>query len=138
MPLIVYCTAVLTSLSDSVSYITFLFSEWRIASVKVKIFMHLSFGVLAIPARTKEVKAAFTRDRIRLEPVRNWYGLCLIEIVFSRDLAGGSGTNRISYLVPNGSIYEGHPIRNCTVSVSNRSCVNRVDPHNSGSDPKRI
>ena len=30
MPLIVYCTAVLTSLSDSVSYITFLFLEWRI------------------------------------------------------------------------------------------------------------
>ena len=30
MPLIVYCTAALTSLSDSVSYITFLFPEWRI------------------------------------------------------------------------------------------------------------
>ena len=30
MPLIVNCTAALTSLSDSISYITFLFSEWRI------------------------------------------------------------------------------------------------------------
>ena len=30
MPLIVYYTSALTSLSDSVSYITFLFSEWRI------------------------------------------------------------------------------------------------------------
>ena len=26
----VYCTAALTSLSDSISYITFLFSEWHI------------------------------------------------------------------------------------------------------------
>ena len=26
----IYCMAALTSLSDSVSYITFLFSEWRI------------------------------------------------------------------------------------------------------------
>ena len=33
MPLIVYCTAALASLSDSVSYITFLFSEWRIPSL---------------------------------------------------------------------------------------------------------
>ena len=31
MPLIVYCTAALTSLLDSVSYITF-FMEWRIES----------------------------------------------------------------------------------------------------------
>ena len=31
MPLIVSCAAALTSLSDSVSYITFLFSEWRIS-----------------------------------------------------------------------------------------------------------
>ena len=29
VPLIVYCTSVLTSLSDSVSYITLLFLEWR-------------------------------------------------------------------------------------------------------------
>ena len=28
----IYCTAALTSLPDSVSYITFLFSEWRIRS----------------------------------------------------------------------------------------------------------
>ena len=35
MPLIVYCTAVLNSLSDSVSYITFLFSEWRIGLSKI-------------------------------------------------------------------------------------------------------
>ena len=30
MPLMIYCTAALTLFSDSVSYITFLFSEWRI------------------------------------------------------------------------------------------------------------
>ena len=30
MPLKAYCTAALTSLPDSVSYITFLFSEWHI------------------------------------------------------------------------------------------------------------
>ena len=30
----IYCTAALTSLSDSVSYIIFLFSEWRIKSHK--------------------------------------------------------------------------------------------------------
>ena len=31
MPLMIYCTAALTSFSDSISYITYLFSEWRIA-----------------------------------------------------------------------------------------------------------
>ena len=30
MPLIICCTAALASLSDSISYITYLFSEWRI------------------------------------------------------------------------------------------------------------
>ena len=30
MPLMIYCTAALASFSDSVSYITFLFSEWSI------------------------------------------------------------------------------------------------------------
>ena len=33
MPLMIYCTAALTSFSDSVSYITFLFSEWRIPTL---------------------------------------------------------------------------------------------------------
>ena len=32
MPLMIYCTAALTLFSDSISYITFLFSEWRIAN----------------------------------------------------------------------------------------------------------
>ena len=51
----------------------------------------------------------------------------------------GSGTNRICYLVPNGSTYEGDDsIWNCTVPVPNRSRVNRVDPYHSGSDSKRI
>ena len=45
---------------------------------------------------------------------------------------GGSGTDRICYLVPNGSDYEGDPIWNHTVSVSNRSRVNRVDPYSHG------
>ena len=51
---------------------------------------------------------------------------------------GRSGTDRIRYLVPNGSTYEGDPIWNRTVPVSNWSCVNRVDPYHSGSDPKWI
>ena len=51
---------------------------------------------------------------------------------------GGSGTDRICYLVPNGSTYEGDPIRKFTVPVSNRSRVNKVDLYHSGSDPKRI
>ena len=32
MPLMIYCTAALTSFSDSISYITFLFSKWRIGA----------------------------------------------------------------------------------------------------------
>ena len=51
---------------------------------------------------------------------------------------GGSGTDRICCLVPNGSTYEGDPIWNHFVPVLNRSHVNRVDPCHSGSDPKRI
>ena len=53
-------------------------------------------------------------------------------------LAGGSGTDRICCLVPNVSTFEGDPIWNRTVPVSNRSRVNRVDPNHSGSDPKQI
>ena len=48
---------------------------------------------------------------------------------------GGSGTDRICYLVPNGSTYNGDPIWNRTVPASNRSHVNRMDPYHSGSDP---
>ena len=51
---------------------------------------------------------------------------------------GGSGMDRVCYLVPNGSTYEGDPIWNRTVPASNRSHVNRIDPYHSGSDPKRI
>ena len=40
MPCKVYCTAALTSLSDSVSYITFLFSEWRIRYSKIVFIRH--------------------------------------------------------------------------------------------------
>ena len=47
---------------------------------------------------------------------------------------GGSGTDRICYLVPNGSIYEGDPIWNCTVTVLNHSLINRVDPIPNGSE----
>ena len=41
---------------------------------------------------------------------------------------GGSGTDRICFLVPNGPTYEGDPMWNRTVPVWNRSRVNRVDP----------
>ena len=37
MPLVTYCTAALISFSDSVSYIAFLFMEWRIGSSLAKI-----------------------------------------------------------------------------------------------------
>ena len=51
---------------------------------------------------------------------------------------GGSDTDRICSLVPNWSTYEGDPMWNRTVPVYNRSHANRVDPYQSGSDPKRI
>ena len=51
---------------------------------------------------------------------------------------GGSSTDRVCYLVPNGSTYEGDPIWDRTVPVENQSRVNRVDPYQDGSDPKRI
>ena len=47
---------------------------------------------------------------------------------------GGFGMVWICYLVPNGSTYEGYPIWNRTVPVSNRSSVNRVDPIQNGSE----
>ena len=51
---------------------------------------------------------------------------------------GGSGTDRVRYLVPNGSTYEGDPMWNSVVLVSNRYRINRVDPYHSVSDPERI
>ena len=52
-------------------------------------------------------------------------------LVFTRDLADLlSGTN--------GSTYEGDPMWNRTVPVSNRYRVNRVDLSQSGSNPKGI
>ena len=51
---------------------------------------------------------------------------------------GGSGTDRICYLILNGSTNVGDPMRNRAVPVSNRSRVNRVDPYHNGSDPKWI
>ena len=50
----------------------------------------------------------------------------------------GSGADRICYLVPNGSTFEGDPMWNPTVPVYNQSRVNRVNPYHSRSDPKRI
>ena len=47
---------------------------------------------------------------------------------------GGSGTDGIRYLVPNGSTYEGDPMWNHSISVQNRSGVNRVDPIPNGSE----
>ena len=45
---------------------------------------------------------------------------------------GGSSTDRICSLVPDGSTYEGDSMWTC------RSLVNRVDPYQSRSDSKRI
>ena len=61
MPLIVYCTAALTSLSDSIRYITFLFSEWRIGCLavclKVKnVITYLCHEVFLPPLRLKVVE----------------------------------------------------------------------------------
>ena len=47
---------------------------------------------------------------------------------------GGSSTNRICYLVPNGSTYEDDPMSNWAVPVWNRSRVTRVDPIPNGSE----
>ena len=47
---------------------------------------------------------------------------------------GGSGTEWICYLVLNESTYEGDPMWNRTVPISNRSRVNRVDPIPNGSE----
>ena len=47
---------------------------------------------------------------------------------------GGFGTDRICYLVPNGSTYEGDPLWNSTVPVQNLYRVNRVDPIPNGSE----
>ena len=46
----------------------------------------------------------------------------------------GSGTDRICYLVPHGSTYEGDLMWNHTVPVQNWSFVNRVDPISNGSE----
>ena len=73
--------------------------------------------------------------------------LARISLVFTRDLVdpiqigtggGGGGSefgppDRICYPVPHGSIYEGDPISNRTIPVSNRSHVIRVDPIPNGS-----
>ena len=62
--------------------------------------------------------------------------LVTISLVFKWD--GGSGMGGTCYLVSNESTYEGDPIWNRTVPVSNQSCVHRVDLYLSGFDPKRI
>ena len=49
-----------------------------------------------------------------------------------------SGTDRIFYLLPNGSTYEGNSIWSHIVPVSDRSHVNKMDPYHIGSDPERI
>ena len=85
-------------------------------------------AVSARSARYTEIKAAFTWDRYEIATDK--------PCVYTG--SGGSGTDRICYLVPNGSTYEGDPIWNRTVPVSNRSRANRVDPYHSGSYPKRI
>ena len=51
----------------------------------------------------------------------------LVDLVRSDLLAGTKGPT-----------YEGDPVWNLTVVVSNRSRVNTVDPYHSGSDTKRI
>ena len=53
MSLIVYCTAALTSLSDSLSYITFLFSEWRIRLKFLKIGFFLCGTLLYCVSRSE-------------------------------------------------------------------------------------
>ena len=52
MLLMIYCTAALTSFSDSISYITYLFLEWRIAAYSKNPYLGtLSFeGQFAIQA----------------------------------------------------------------------------------------
>ena len=51
---------------------------------------------------------------------------------------GESGMDRICYVVPDGSTYDGDPMWNRTITVSNRVRLSRMDPYHSGSDPKWI
>ena len=83
--------------------------------------------------RNSQTKATFTRDWNRLEPVRIGTDKPCVDTG-----PGGFGTDRICYLVPNVSTYEGDPIWNRFVPVSNRSRVNRMDPYHHRSYPKRI
>ena len=72
------------------------------------------------------------------DPFGSGTKLVRISLLLTRDLVDPSGTDRIYCLVPNGSTYEGDPIWNRSVPVSNRSHVNRVDTYHSEFDPKRI
>ena len=93
----------------------FLHSHDAISVVCYKLLLQIASCELALTVREfitreKVIKAAFTRDRIRCEPVRNWYEQALC-------LHGGSSADRICYLVPNGSTYEGDFMWNRTVPV---------------------
>ena len=88
-------------------------------------------------ARTGQFDKDLGSVYMGLDPFGTGMKLVRMSLVFTRG-PGGSGAYRILYLVPNGSTYEGDPIWNRTVSVSNRSRVNRADLIHSGSDPKRI
>ena len=63
MPLIVICIASSTSLSDSISYITFLFSEWRIPLLFLVFCLFFKFDVISmfVEQFTKFVKRMFQR-----------------------------------------------------------------------------
>ena len=85
-----------------------------------------SSGLLTFRQRLHEIESIWNRYEIGSDKPCVYMGL------------GGSGTDRIYYLVPNDSTHEGDPVWNRTVPVSNRSRVNRMDPYHSGSDPKWI
>ena len=69
------------------------------------------------------IKAAFTRDRIRLEPVRNWYGKSL---VFTLDLVDPVRI-RSAIWYQMGPLINVIPYKTVPALVSNRCCVNRVN-----------
>ena len=48
MPLMIYCTAALTSFSDCISCITYLFSEWRILLSSVPFVLMNMYKVFQI------------------------------------------------------------------------------------------
>ena len=81
----IYCTAALTSFSNIITYITFLFSESRIAYILSKAWTNFDFETKAVEIRWKSsdiyylevVHSKFYKlDFVDFEVVRSWNTKC--------------------------------------------------------------